>query len=213
MSIEKENLSKNIQINSAQFQTNQNDSFPKKSRKEKKIYKNSSKKISSEKHIKVIPLLKPPSKRRKFGKNENYPKEENNPTGIIWDNKTIEEQYLDRKLHPRIKIDEQKIPYPDGDDEDLYQEGINKVNEIKPTEEILNNVIETLKKIDKSGNNSKTSELKKRVYGNEYTKALKFYNGNGNKFDNLSGERKICLQNTLINKFHKEVRKLSKGKL
>ena len=213
MNKEKENLNRNIEINSEQSQTNQNDSFQKKSKKEKKILSKSSKKISSKAHIKVIPLLKPPSKRRQFNKNENLSKNENQSTGIIWDNKTIEEQYLDRKLHPRIKIDEPKTPYPDGDDKDLYQEGINKVNEIKPTEEIINNVIETLNGMEKNLNNSKTTELKKRAYGNEYTKALKFYKENGNKFDDLSGERKICLQNTLINKFHKEVRNLSKGKL
>ena len=55
-------------------------------------------------------------------------------------------------------------------------------------------------------------ELKKKAYGNEFTEALKFYNENKDKFDELNCERKITLQNTLINKFHKEVRNLSKGK-
>ena len=171
----------------------------KKSRKEKKPKK-------------VIPLLKPPSKRRKFDKDGKTQNIENNQTGIIWDNKTIEEHYLDRKLHPRMKIDEPKTPYPDGDEEDLYQDGLNKVNEIKPTEELLNNVVATLNKKNDENNQSNTQMLKKRAYTNEYTEALKFYKENKDKFEDLSRERKICLQNTLINKFHKEVRSLSKGK-
>ena len=171
----------------------------KKSRKEKKPKK-------------VIPLLKPPSKRRKFDKDGKTQNIDNNQTGIIWDNKTIEEHYLDRKLHPRMKIDEPKTPYPDGDEEDLYQDGLNKVNEIKPTEELLNNVVATLNKKNDENNQSNTQMLKKRAYTNEYTEALKFYKENKDKFEDLSRERKICLQNTLINKFHKEVRSLSKGK-
>ena len=185
--------------------------YLKKSRKEKKSIKVASTK-SERVQIKVIPLLKPPSKRRKFDKYGKTTNQENSQTGIIWDNKTIEEQYLDRKLHPRIKIDEPKTPYPDGDDEDVYQEGINKVNEIKPTEELLNNVVASLNEKNKGNNLSNTNELKKRAYFNEYTTALKFYNENKERYEDLSRERKMCLENTLINKFHKEVRSLSKGK-
>ena len=104
----------------------------KKLNKDKKSIKKTKTKSFQDK-LKVVPLLKPPSKRRKFDKEGKTKNQENSQTGIIWDNKTIEEQYLDRKLHPRIKIDEPKTPYPDGDDEDIYQEVINKVNEIKPT--------------------------------------------------------------------------------
>ena len=167
------------------------------------------------KEDKVVPLLKPPSKRRKYDENGNLENEEkiHNKSGIIWDNKTIDEQYLDRKLHPRIKIDEPKTPYPDGDDNDAYQEGMNKLNEIKPTEELLNDVVNSLKENnEEKKKNLKTQELKKKAYGNEFTEALKFYNENKDKFDELNCERKITLQNTLINKFHKEVRNLSKGK-
>ena len=182
----------------------------KKLNKDKKSIKKTKTKSFQDK-LKVVPLLKPPSKRRKFDKEGKTKNQENSQTGIIWDNKTIEEQYLDRKLHPRIKIDEPKTPYPDGDDEDIYQEGINKFNEIKPTEELLNNVVASLNEKEEK-KESNTQELKKKAYANEFTTALKFYNENKEKYDDLSGERKICLENTLINKFHKEVRKLSKGK-
>ena len=190
------------QTNSPQLKSN---------KKEKKAKKVNSKMSNAQK--KVVPLLKPPSKRRKFDKEGKTINQENIQAGIIWDNKTIEEQYLDRKLHPRIKIDEPKTPYPDGDEEDVYQEGINKVNEIKPTEELLNNVVASLNQENNDGNKSNTKELKKKAYSNEYTKALQFYKDNKEKYEDLSGERKICLQNTLINKFHKEVRSLSKGKI
>ena len=183
--------------------------YTKKSRKEKKSFRKATTKNGQD-QIKVIPLLKPPSKRRKFDKDGKTTNQQNNSqSGIIWDNKTIEEQFLDRKLHPRIKIDEPKTPYPDGDEEDLYEEGMNKVNETKPTEELLNNVVASLT----NDNKSKTGELKLKAYSNEYTKALKFYHENNEKFEDLTGERKLCLQNTLINKFHKEVRSLSKGRV
>ena len=180
-----------------------------------KKHKKSFKKSKLKKELKVVPLLKSPSKRRQYDENGNLKKEENikNQSGIIWDNKTIDEQFLDRKLHPRIKIDEPKTPYPDGDDSDIYQEGINKLNEIKPTEELLNDVVNSLmENNEEKKKNIKTHEMKKKAYGNEYTEALKFYNENKEKFEELNGERKICLHNTLINKFHKEVRNLSKGK-
>ena len=180
----------------------------KKIRKEKRGAKKS--KTLRDNNVKVVPLLKSPSRRRKFDKDGKKDVAEKSHNSIIWDNKTIEEQYLDRKLHPRIKIDEPKTPYPNGDENDVYEEGINKLNEIKPTEEILNEVVASLNEKDKISSNTK--ELKLKAYGNEYTNALKFYNENKEKFDDLSGERKMCLKNTLINKFHKEVRSFSKGK-
>ena len=184
----------------------------KKVRKRKKSIKGANTKTNQD-QIKVVPLLKPPSKRRKFDKDGKTKIQDNSQTGIIWDNKTIEEQYLDRKLHPRIKIDEPKTPYPDGDDEDIYQEGINKVNEIKLTEELLTDVVASLNEKDKDKIKSNTAELKRKAYSNEYTTALKFYNENKEKYEDLTGERKMSLENTLINKFHKEVRNASKGKI
>ena len=184
----------------------------------KKIHKKSFKKSRtrlSNKQINIIPLLKPPNHRRN-SKNGILKKENNSNNtviGIKWDNKTIEEQFLDRKLHPRIKIDEPKTPYPEGDESDIYQEGINKLNEIKPTEELINNVVNSLfERNNEKFNKSKTDEYKKKAYSNEYTNALKFYNENKKKFDELDKDRKLSLENTLINKFHKEVRSFSNEK-
>ncbi len=209
ISKEKEISQENSQSEANLIDGPQTQPIQKKSKRQKNCFKKATTKSFNDSK-KVIPLLKPPNKRRKFNKKEKEINQENSQTsGIIWDNKTIDEQYLERKLHPRIKIDEPKTPYPDGDDEDIYQEGINKVNEIKPTEELLNNVVAAL---NEKENKSNSNELKKRAYSNEYTTALKFYNENKEKYADLSGERKICLENTLINKFHKEVRSLSQGK-
>ena len=209
MSVEKENLKGNLENQIKRINLTDHD-LPK-----VKKHKKSFKKSRFSKEAKVVPLLKPPSQRRKYDEKGNLENDEKiqNKSSIIWDNKTIDEQYLDRKLHPRIKIDEPKTPYPDGDDNDVYQEGMNKLNEIKPTEELLNDVVNSLKENnEEKKKNLKTHELKKKAYGNEFTEALKFYNEHKDKFDELNCERKITLQNTLINKFHKEVRNLSKGK-
>ena len=211
MSVEKDRPKDNIEGSERLNLTDHN--LPKVKKNHKKSFKKPRSKFAPQ--VKVVPLLKPPSKRRKYDENGKLKLEQKseNKTGVVWDNKTIEEQYLDRKLHPRIKIDEPKTPYPDGDESDIYQEGINKLNEIKPTEELLNNVVNSLmEKNNEKFTKSRTNELKKKAYGDEYTNALKFYNENKEKFEELTGERKICLQNTLINKFHKEVRSLSHGK-
>ena len=210
MSVEKELKKENIEENLVKRLNNTDNNLPK-----VKKHKKSTKKSRFANHIKVVPLLKPPNERRKYDENGNLKNQEviRQKSGIVWDNKTIDEQYLDRVLHPRIKIDEPKTPYPDGDENDLYQEGMNKLNEIKPTEELLNEVVNSLKENDdEKKKNLKTKELKKKAYDNEYTKALKFYNENREKFEDLPLERKKSLTNTLINKFHKEVRDLSKGK-
>ena len=210
MSVEKELKKENIEENLVKRLNNTDNNLPK-----VKKHKKSTKKSRFANQVKVVPLLKPPNERRKYDENGNLKNQEviRQKSGIVWDNKTIDEQYLDRVLHPRIKIDEPKTPYPDGDENDLYQEGMNKLNEIKPTEELLNEVVNSLKENDdEKKKNLKTKELKKKAYDNEYTKALKFYNENREKFEDLPLERKKSLTNTLINKFHKEVRDLSKGK-
>ena len=210
MSVEKKLENENIGENLVKRLNNTDNNLPK-----VKKHKKSTKKSHFANQIKVVPLLKKPSERRKYDENGNLKNQEiiRKKSGIVWDNKTSDEQYLERIQHPRIKIDEPKTPYPDGDENDLYQEGMNKLNEIKPTEELLNEVVNSLmENDDEKKKNLKTKELKKKAYDNEYTKALQFYNENREKFEDLSVERKKSLKNTLINKFHKEVRDLSKGK-
>ena len=162
MSVEKEPKNENIQENLVKRLNNTDNNLPK-----VKKHKKSTKKSRFSNQIKVVPLLKPPSERRKYDENGNLKNQEiiRQKSGIIWDNKTIDEQYLDRIQHPRIKIDEPKTPYPDGDENDLYQEGMNKLNEIKPTQELLNEVVNSLlENDDEKKKNLKTKELKKKAY-------------------------------------------------
>ena len=167
MNLPNDMIKKIIQTNSDNKENiNENDS------KKYKKYKKISQKYSSKNNKKIIPLLKSPSKVRKHKKNNI------SAPAIVWDNKNIEEHHLNRKLHPRNKINEVKTSYPDGDNQDFYEKGINKVNGLK---------IEQFKKND-----------------------LKIMDNNediNDKFDDISKEEmKMSLQNTLINKFHKELK-------
>ena len=161
-------------------------------KKSKKIIKN---------NIKVVSLLKSPSKQRKSNKNSCY----KNKNGIIWDNKIIEKQNLEKKPHSKNKISNIKTLYPKGDDSDIYQEGINKVNRIKPNEELLNKIVKSF--LEKNKNN--INELKEVSNDNEYSDYLNFFK---EKFDELENEKRISLQNTLINKFQNEFRNFNQSK-
>ena len=161
-------------------------------KKSKKIIKN---------NIKVVSLLKSPSKQRKSNKNSFY----KNKNGIIWDNKIIEKQNIDKKQHTKNKISNIKTLYPKGDESDIYQEGINKVNRIKPNEELLNKIVNSF--LEKNKNNK--NELKEMTNDNEYSDYLNFFK---EKFDELENEKRISLQNTLINKFQNEFRNFNQSK-
>ena len=161
-------------------------------KKSKKIIKN---------NIKVVSLLKSPSKQRKSNKNSFY----KNKSGIIWDNKIIEKQNIDKKQHTKNKISNIKTLYPKGDESDIYQEGINKVNRIKPNEELLNKIVNSF--LEKNKNN--INELKEVSNDNEYSDYLNFFK---EKFDELENEKRISLQNTLINKFQNEFRNFNQSK-
>ena len=79
---------------------------------------------------------------------------------VVWDVKTLEEQELDRKLHPVLmKINEPKTPYTpyeEGDDE--YLKKLNEVNKIQPTEELLDKVLGKLQQHQVQRKDSSTSE-------------------------------------------------------
>ena len=161
-------------------------------KKSKKIIKN---------NIKVVSLLKSPSKQRKSNKNSFY----KNKNGIIWDNNILEKQNLEKKQHSKNKISNIKTLYPKGDESDIYQEGINKVNRIKPNEELLNKIVNSF--LEKNKNNK--NELKEMTNDNEYSDYLNFFK---EKFDELENEKRISLQNTLINKFQNEFRNFNQSK-
>ncbi len=102
-------------------------------------------------------------------KNEEKKVEENNENlhklkkkkSVHWDEKTLEQNELENKLYPcTIPITEPKTPYTpyeEGDDE--YFNKLNKVNETKPTEDVLDKVI---------------NKLENKVIENEENKKSKF---------------------------------------
>ena len=159
-----------------------------------------------EKHPK--PLLKHHTKNKDGEKDEKKDRK-----SIMWDNKTIEEQYEERRLHPCQKIDEPKtpyIPYEKGDDE--YLKKVTEVNKIEGTEDVLNDVINQLKNV-KNETQKEEEFLEKRhnIYANEFTQAQKFreeHEIDDEKARNALEEKTI--NNTLINKFAGKVTKVEK---
>ena len=66
--------------------------------------------------------------------NKEDPGDQAKRKSVMWDWKTLEEQELEKKLNPKIKIDEPKtpyIPYEVGDDE--YLQKLNEINKTQPT--------------------------------------------------------------------------------
>ena len=136
--------------------------------------------------------------------------------GIKWDNKAIDEQNDYRKNHrlsnaqlykikslSRTKFNSNII----GEDDDQYLKNLIKVNEIKVTDELIKNIIKKLQrpKEDKISRNHSTglkTPYKFELYSNSNSSSTE----NLDVFDEyLDDEKKITLQNTIINKFHKEV--------
>ena len=136
--------------------------------------------------------------------------------GIKWDIKAIDEQNDYRKKHrlsnaqlykikslSRTKFNSNVI----GEDDDQYLKNLIKVNEIKVTDELIKNIIKKLQrpKEDKISRNHSTilkTPYKFELYSNSNSSST----DNLDVFDDiLDDEKKITLQNTIINKFHKEV--------
>ena len=79
------------------------------------------------------------------------------------------------------------------------------MNRIKPNEELLNKIVNSF--LEKNKNN--INELKEVSNDNEYSDYLNFFK---EKFDELENEKRISLQNTLINKFQNEFRNFNQSK-
>ena len=129
--------------------------------------------------------------------------------GIVWDNKTIEEQYEERKLHPCQKIDEPKTPYLPYEGDDEYLKKITEVNKLEGTEDVLNDVMNKLKNV-KNETQKEEEFLKKRhkAYANEFTEAQKFRNEHIDDDEKAHNElEEKTINNTLINKFAGKVTK------
>ena len=177
------------------------------------------------------------------GQKKEEPKEENKEhPGILcrkekkkksvnWDWKNLEENDIQRKLHPvTMKIDEPKTPYtPYEEGDDDYFNKLNEVNKTKPTEDILaqvNNILEKMPEkkddvadlieievVEKDGtvvkklvrNENKEDkefqEKKKKAYHNEFAKAKEFMLKHKDEDDAEEELIKKTMENTLANKY------------
>lgn len=149
---------------------------------------------------------------------------------VHWDEKTLEQNEIENKLYPcTIPITEPKTPYTpyeEGDDE--YFNKLNKVNATKPTEEVLDKVINKLEnKVIESNDNknekfiqievieadgSVKKELAKdehihtnkfinkrdKAYRDEYTEAKKFLEEHKDEMG-IDGNKKDLIEQTMEN--------------
>ena len=133
---------------------------------------------------------------------------ETNNIGIKWDDKTIEEQKDYRKKHP---LDKEKLKnsisrYASIDDNnDIYIQGLNKVNQINSNDEIINKIFNALNE------SSKKKYLKRNkscLMLGRFKRKLNLKNfykiteKEGIFDENLEDEQKLTLQNTLFNKIN-----------
>ena len=164
-------------------------------------------KINSERKL-TCGILKRRQNKRKISHFLPKQQKETNNIGIKCDDKTIEEQKDYRKKHP---LDKEKLKnsisrYASIDDNnDIYIQGLNKVNQINSNDEIINKIFNSLNESSKKKNlkrNKSCLDLgrfkRKLNLKNFYkiTEKEKIFD------DNLEDEQKLTLQNTLFNKIN-----------
>ena len=136
--------------------------------------------------------------------------------GIKWDNKAIDEQNAYRKIHRLSNVQRHKMKSLSrtkynsaviGVEDDEYLKNLIKVNQITVTDDLIKNIIKILnepKELKKVRNNS--TKLKFPTKFDFNSQAIRSAAENIHVFDDVTDyETKITLQNTIINKFHKEV--------
>ena len=90
------------------------------------------------------------------------------------------------------------------DDGDLYIKNLNKLNQLKFTDDCLKNIMNSL---DQSNNLNYKKQKSSAVDLKENIEDILTKEGEDQVFDqNLDCQSKITLKNTLLNKFHREVR-------
>ena len=164
-------------------------------------------KINSERKL-TCGILKRRQNKRKISHFLPKQQKETNNIGIKWDDKTIKEQKDYRKKHP---LDKEKLKnsisrYASIDDNnDIYIQGLNKVNQINSNDEIINKIFNSLNESSKKKNLKRNKSClalgrfkRKLNLKNFYkiTEKEKIFD------DNLEDEQKLTLQNTLFNKIN-----------
>lgn len=147
-----------------------------------------------------------------FGINKN---QNQKSLGIKWDNKAIDEQNAYRQRHRLSTVQRHKMKSVSqtkynsaviGVEDDDYLKNLIKVNQIKVTDELIKNIIKIFnepKEYKKVRNNS--TRIKTPFRFDFHSNAIRSAAKNINFDGVLDLESKITLQNTIINKFHKEV--------
>lgn len=136
--------------------------------------------------------------------------------GIKWDNKAIDEQKSYRVKHRLSNVQRHKMKSLSrtkynsaviGVEDDEYLKNLIKVNQISLTDDLIKNIIKLLnepREFKKVRNHSTHIKLPNAF--DLQSKAIRNAAENMHIFnDVLDYESKITLQNTIINKFHKEV--------
>lgn len=170
-----------------------------------------SNKMKKIKNKKLNTILKKES-RVYFGINKN---QNQKSLGIKWDNKAIDEQNAYRQRHRLSTVQRHKMKSVSqtkynsaviGVEDDDYLKNLIKVNQIKVTDELIKNIIKIFnepKEYKKVRNNS--TRIKTPFRFDFHSNAIRSAAKNINFDGVLDLESKITLQNTIINKFHKEV--------
>ena len=170
-------------------------------------------KVNSEKKI-TNGILKKERTRKasNFCKKDQQTQNNNNNNSVKWDNSSINEQKDYRKNHP---LDKEKLKGSQSkyasvlDNGDVYMKGLNKVNEIKPNDEVISKILNSLKV--NSHKNKCLKRHKSSLIIGKYRKVFnlnEFYRITENEkiFDeSLGEEQKLTLKNTLFNKINQTI--------
>ena len=136
--------------------------------------------------------------------------------GIKWDNKAIDEQNAYRKVHRLSNAQRHKMKSLSrtkynsaviGVEDDEYLKNLIKVNQITVSDDLIKNIIKLLNEPQEYKKVRNHSTHGKPTFKSDFnTEAIRSATENMLVFDDvLDYETKITLQNTIINKFHKEV--------
>ena len=130
-----------------------------------------------------------------------------NTRSIKWDNKAIDEQNQNRRDHrfdKNMKSQSQTKYLNYADDGDLYIKNLNKLNQLKFTDDCLKNIMSSL---DQSNILNYKKQKSSAIDLKENIEDILTKDGEDQVFDkNLDCESKITLKNTLINKFLREMK-------
>ena len=139
-------------------------------------------------------------------------KKRNSTKKVCWDEEKLAEQAEERKLHPKMKIDEPKTPFHEisNDETEDYLLKLKEVNDLKPDEEQLKKVLEALSKQNENEREEdfnddseekrkeRSKQMQKKAYANEFLLTKQLMKEIETEEDEVVKE---TLENTVYNKF------------